>query len=307
MEIVLVLLKQCLIMLILIITGYILYRKKLVTDEGSRELSNILVRIIIPCVIINAYLSADFSMQRIKGLAIMAGLSLAALVIAMIVSYLIFGKRKRVENFSAAFCNAGFMGIPLVSATLGTEAVFYVAVFVALLNIFQWTYGLVIMTGDRKFISIGKIITNPVVIGFVIAIAGFLIPVHIPALITVPVSYVGAMNTPVAMIVLGVYLAQTDMRQILKNRQVWWCSIVRLVVIPAVTIAVMLVIPVAREYTLIKQTALIAAITPVGSNVAIFAKLYGADYEQSVRVVCLSTILCIVTMPCMMYIANMCL
>lgn len=307
MEIVLVLLKQCLIMLILIITGYILYRKKLVTDEGSRELSNILVRIIIPCVIINAYLSADFSMQRIKGLAIMAGLSLAALVIAMIVSYLIFGKRKRVENFSAAFCNAGFMGIPLVSATLGTEAVFYVAVFVALLNIFQWTYGLVIMTGDRKFISIGKIITNPVVIGFVIAIAGFLIPVHIPALITVPVSYVGAMNTPVAMIVLGVYLAQTDMRQILKNRQVWWCSIVRLVVIPAVTIAVMLVIPVAREYTLIKQTALIAAITPVGSNVAIFAKLYGVDYEQSVRVVCLSTILCIVTMPCMMYIANMCL
>lgn len=307
MEIVLVLLKQCLIMLILIITGYILYRKKLVTDAGSRELSNILVRIIIPCVIINAYLSADFSMQRVKGLAIMAGLSLAALVIAMLVSYLIFGKRKRVENFSAAFCNAGFMGIPLVSATLGTEAVFYVAVFVALLNIFQWTYGLVIMTGNRKFISFRKIITNPVVIGFVIAIAGFLIPVHIPALISVPVSYVGAMNTPVAMIVLGVYLAQTDMGQILKNCSVWWCSIVRLVIIPAITIAVMMVIPVAKEYALIKQTALIAAITPVGSNVAIFAKLYGADYEHSVRVVCVSTILCIVTMPCMMYIANMCL
>ncbi len=307
MEIVLVLLKQCLIMLILIITGYILYRKKLVTDAGSRELSNILVRIIIPCVIINAYLSADFSMQRVKALAIMAGLSLAALVIAMLVSYLIFGKRKRVENFSSAFCNAGFMGIPLVSATLGTEAVFYVAVFVALLNIFQWTYGLVIMTGNRKFISFRKIITNPVVIGFVIAIAGFLIPVHIPVLISAPVSYVGAMNTPVAMIVLGVYLAQTDMRQILKNRSVWWCSIVRLVIIPAITIAVMMAIPVAKEYALIKQTALIAAITPVGSNVAIFAKLYGADYEQSVRVVCLSTILCIVTMPCVMYIANICL
>ncbi len=307
MEIVLVLLKQCLIMLMLIITGYILYRKKLVTDAGSRELSNILVRIIIPCVIISAYLSADFSMQRIKGLAIMAGLSLTALVIAMIVSYLIFGRRKRVENFSAAFCNAGFMGIPLVSATLGTEAVFYVAVFVALLNIFQWTYGLVIMTGNRKFISHRKIITNPVVIGFVIAIAGFLIPVHIPALITVPVSYVGAMNTPVAMIVLGVYLAQTDMRQILKNRSVWVCSIVRLVIIPAVTIAVMMIVPVAKDYMIIKQIALIAAITPVGSNIAIFAKLYGGDYEQSVRVVCLSTILCIVTMPCMMYIANMCL
>ena len=85
MEIVQVLLKQCLIMLMLIITGYILYRKKLVTDAGSRELSNILVRIIIPCVIINAYLSADFSMKRVKGLAIMTGLSLLALVIAMIV------------------------------------------------------------------------------------------------------------------------------------------------------------------------------------------------------------------------------
>lgn len=307
MEIVLVLLKQCLIMLVLIITGFFLYRKRLVTDEGSRELSNILVRVIIPCVIINAYLSADFSVERLRGLAIMAVLSLTSLIIAMLVAYLIFGEKKRVENFSAAFCNAGFMGIPLVSATLGNEAVFYVAVFVALLNMFQWTYGLVIMTGNKSYISFRKIITNPVVIGFIIAMAGFLLPVHIPSLITVPVSYIGAMNTPVAMIVLGVYLAQTNMREILRDRSMWICSMIRLVIIPLITIVIMMIIPVPEEYMIIRQTALIAAITPVGSNAAIFARLYGADYGQAVRVVCLSTILCIVTMPCMMYIADMCL
>ena len=80
----------------------------------------------------------------------------------------------------------------------------------------------------------------------------------------------------------------------------------KILIIILLVIAVMMLIP-TKEHMLIKQTALIAAVTPVGSNVAIFAKLYGTDYEQSVRVVCLSTILCIVTMPCMMYIANMCL
>ncbi|MGN0321397.1 MAG: AEC family transporter [Lachnospira sp.] len=305
MEIILILIKQCIIMLLLILTGFLLYRKKILTDVGSRELSNILVRLVIPCVIIDSYISADFSRESLTGLLMMFVFSLLALVLAMVISYIVFGKKRKVMNFSAAFSNAGFMGIPLVSATLGSGAVFYVAVFVALLNIFQWTYGLMIMTEDKKYISVRKIITNPVLDGFIVAIAGYLIPIDIPSVIVRPISYIGAMNTPVAMIVLGVYLAQTDIKKSIKNIDVWMCCLIRLIVIPVITIFIFALIPVSEGYDIIKQAALIAAITPVGANVAIFAKLYGADYEQSVRVVCVSTLMSVVTMPAMMYIANM--
>lgn len=305
MEIILILIKQCIIMLLLILTGFLLYRKKILTDVGSRELSNILVRLVIPCVIIDSYISADFSRESLTGLLMMFVFSVLALVLAMVISYIVFGKKRKVMNFSAAFSNAGFMGIPLVSATLGSGAVFYVAVFVALLNIFQWTYGLMIMTEDKKYISVRKIITNPVLDGFIVAIAGYLIPIDIPSVIVKPISYIGAMNTPVAMIVLGVYLAQTDIKKSIKNIDVWMCCLIRLIVIPVITIFIFALIPVSEGYDIIKQAALIAAITPVGANVAIFAKLYGADYEQSVRVVCVSTLMSVVTMPAMMYIANM--
>lgn len=83
--------------------------------------------------------------------------------------YLVFGQRRRLENFAAAFCNAGFIGIPLVQAVVGQEGVFYIAASVALLNLFQWTYGVYIMTGRKDTISPKAIARNPVVISIVTA------------------------------------------------------------------------------------------------------------------------------------------
>lgn len=304
MDNVLILLQQSIIMFILILVGYCLYKMKLISDQGSKEFSNILIRVIIPCVIIDSYMQADFSAETLKGLCIMFGLSLLALGAAMLFSFFVFGTREKINNFSSSFSNAGFMGIPLVQATLGTDAVFYVAVFVALLNIFQWTYGLLIMTGDKKHISVKRIITNPVLIGFAIAIVLYICPVQVPDVAAKSIEYIGAMNTAVAMIVLGVYVAQTDILQIFTKKNLWWCSICRLILVPVITIVLLSLIPVPEEYVLLKQVVIIAAATPVGSNVAIFARLYGEDHGNAVQVVCLSTILCIFTMPLMLWVSN---
>ena len=102
------------------------------------------------------------------------------------------------------------------------------------------------------------------------------------------------MNAPVAMIILGIYLAQMKLRDLFTDRAVYLCALMRLIVIPLATAAVLALIP-GNE--MLKMSVLIVAATPVGSNVAIFAQMAGVDYTQAVKDICLSTLLCIVTIP----------
>ena len=158
------------------------------------------------------------------------------------------------------------------------------------------------MTEDRETISVKKIITNPVVIGFVIGIALFFLPIQLPDILTTVIGAVSGMNAPVAMIILGIYLAQLPFKEIIKGKQVYLCVVLRLIVIPLLTMAVLSLVP--TEYNIIKLTVLIAAAAPVGSNVAIFAQMNGKDYTQAVKDICLSTVLCSITLPVIVGLAN---
>lgn len=302
MEIVLLLFKQSLTMFVYLLIGYFLYKKKLVSKQGSADMGRMLLYVIMPVAILKSYIR-DFSTELLEGLAVSFVLALLSLILAVVVSRLLFKKEEGVERFGAAFSNAGFIGIPLVQMALGTEAVFYVASFVAILNILQWTYGILVMTGDRSVIRPQKICTNPIVISFLAGLILFFAPITLPEILTDIIGTLSSMNGPVAMIVLGVYLGQVPLKSLFTDRLVYKCAAVRLLLIPALTIVLMLIVP--AEYQTIKLTVLIAAAAPVGSNVAIFAQLYDQDYTRAVKEVCLSTLLCIVTLPAVVGIANM--
>lgn len=293
MEFMSVLVQQVIIMFLLMLIGCILFRTKKLTAEGSKSLGNLLVYVIMPGVVINAYMT-EFSMERLKGLALAFVFSAIALGLAMVISAIFF-KRHPIENFGTAFSNAGFMGIPIVQAVLGSEAVFYVSAFVALLNLLQWTYGVFVITKDKRQVSVRKIITNPILISMIIGICLFLIPVEIPHVISETVSLVAGMNAPVAMISLGTYLAQITAAQLVRDKAAWLSTLVRLLVIPLVTLGVLTFIP--ESYASLKMAILIVAATPVGSNVAIFAQIHNKDYTQAVKSVCLSTLCSLVSIP----------
>ena len=301
MEIAAILLRQIVIMFLFMMIGAWLYRTDKLTKAGSKDLGNVLIYVIMPCVVLNAYMT-EFSRERLTGLLWAFGLSVAALLLAMLVSHVIF-KKHPIENFGTAFSNAGFMGIPLVSAVLGTEAVFYTSAFVALLNILQWTYGVFVITRDRKQISVNKILTNPVLISLAAGIVLFLLPIELPGVLTGTVSSIAAMNAPVAMISLGTYLAQTRLKELFTDKTAYLSTLVRLLVIPLLTLALLWLVP--AEYMSLKLAVLIVAITPVGSNVAIFAQIHNQNYTQAVKSVCLSTLCSIVTMPLLVALARM--
>ena len=301
MEIVVLLLRQNLVMLVYMMIGYFLYKKKLVSAGGSADIGRILLYIIMPAAILKSYL-ADFSRERLEGLFVSFLAALLSLLLSIAAARIAFSKEQGIERFGAAFSNAGFIGIPLVQMTLGEEAVFYVSSYVALLNILQWTYGLVTITGDRSLISVKRLRTNPILLSFLAGIALFLLPVSLPETAENVVGTIAGMNGPLAMIVLGVYLGQVPLRSLFSGRVVYRCALVRLIVIPVLTMALLFVFP--EKYHMLKLTILIAASAPVGSNVSIFAQLYGQDYMQSVKEVTLSTLLCIITLPLILGIAD---
>ena len=296
-----ILLRQIAIMALLAAVGVYLSRKGFLSPQGTKDLGAILLRVIIPCVIVKSYIT-EFSRERLLELALSAGLALIGFILAMVISYLVFGKRRRLENFAASFCNAGFIGIPLAQAIIGEEGVFYIAASVALLNLFQWTYGVYIMADRKDAISAKTIAKNPVVIAIVIGVVLFVSRIPVPGIVTSTLGYIAGMNTPIAMILMGTYLAKLPLKKLLDKRA-YGCVLFRLVIIPAVILLVFWALPVANVD--IALAAFLAAATPVGANICVFAQQYDCDYEFSVVTVCLSTLLSVVTVPLLVSFAQM--
>jgi len=281
-------------MFLLIAVGVLLVKKGFLSEQGGKDLGSILLKVVIPCVILKSYIT-EYTPERARDLAVSAGMALMALLVAMAVSFVIFRRKYTIENFGASFCNVGFIGIPLIQAVLGEGAVFYLASFIALLNILQWTYGVFIMTGDKETIRLKVIASNPVVLAFLGGLLLFFLQVPVPQVIVSTLGSMAAMNTPLAMIILGTYVAKMNIKDLFMAKSAYVCTIIRLIVVPVATLLVVMAIPGVKME--IRQVILIAACTPVGSNIAIFAKQYDKDYKLSVVTVCLSTLFCIVTVP----------
>lgn len=293
MNIIGLLFNQIVVMFILMCIGFIFYRIKFISDQGSKDIGKILLYLVVPIVIIKNFL-IELNSESINALISSSIISAIAMFIAIVISTLVYGKKDGVSTFSSSFSNAAFIGIPLVSATLGSSAVFYISMMIVLINALQWTYGVFIMTGDVSVIKPRKIVTNPIIIAVIIGIILFLTQIQLPSLITNVLDIISGLNTPLAMIVSGVYLAQSDLKAMLTKFNIYKVSFIRLVIIPLVTLLVFRFIPFGN--TTIKLAVLIAAACPVGSNVAIFAQAYNADYRSAVEQVCMSTIFCLITL-----------
>ena len=293
-----ILLQQTIIMFLLMMIGLLLSRRGMITEQGSRDLSNVLLYAVIPCVILRSYMS-EFSVDKLRAMGISAVIAVIAFVASIGVAYL---TRHRIENFAVTFGNAGFIGIPLVTAVFGAEAAFYVVSYSTLVNLLQWTYGIVIISGKKETINLKMVFVNPVFISMVIGLILFVAQPTLPSVVTGTIGYIADANTALAMIILGFYLSKVRLRDLFASARLYVVSAVRLLVVPAVTVLIFLLFPFARgEITLI---TLIAAATPVASSTAIFAQKFDQDYRQAVSYVCLSTILSVATLPLVMLVAE---
>ena len=306
------LIHQVLIMFLLSAIGCICFRTKKITMEGCRTISNILIYLSLPCVIINSFL-VEFTTQKLLGL-IYSSVAAALVMVASIILSRLFFAKDAILNFASTFSNPGFFGIPLIVATLSDGAVFYIATFIAFANLLQWSYGVALLSTDvsatkgngywKKFLpSPKRLVTAPFMIATIIGLFFFLTKIPIPSLASKVIQYISGLNTPLAMFTIGIYLAQTNPGQMFKKKKLYLLSVVRLLIIPLVSMFILFFLP--KEFAEMKMALLIVAACPTGSNVAVYAQLYDSDYSYAVETVVIPTLLSIITIPFIVQIAEM--
>ena len=298
METVRIVAEQTLIMFLLIGTGYVLFRKGKLSLAGSRDMASLMVTIIIPAVIVNS-LAVEYTAEKAKTLLLCSALSAVLLAVSLVISHLIL-KENPIDDFASGFSNPGFFGIPLVQAAFGNDAVFYIAPFIVGINILQFSYGVRLM-GRTSSSDWRHYARNPIFLSAVIGLILFFIPVSPPSPVSSALNYIAGLNAPIAMIVMGGYLAQTDFLSLFTSARLYALCFCRLFLIPAVSLLVISLFPADMQ---IRSALLIAASCPVGANVAAYAQLNGHDYAYAVKTVVLSTLLSNVFLPAVQTVAR---
>lgn len=296
-----ILLEQTLVMGLYMAAGYVLFKTGKITLEGSKTIANLLLWLIIPCVLVRAF-CVPFSAERLKWLGQSFLLATLAMGISVGLSCLLLRKRP-LECFATSFSNAGFVGIPLVTAAVGEQAVFFLCGMLVWVNLLQWTWGSAVMRGERISVSPKELTRNPFLIATVLGLLLFLtgLGTHLPAVLSKAMEGVAGLNGPLAMMVLGTYLAQTRLRELFTKPRLYLLSLIRLWMIPLATLAVFLLLPFDTE---MRIAVLIAASAPIGANAAVYAQLYGADYPYACQMVALCELASVVLLPLFMMLAT---
>ena len=191
---------------IMIFMGYVVVKMGLLKDEDSKVLSTLVLYLIVPCVILNAF-QVDYTPEKVSGLELACIASLLLLFILLPVVNLIGKvlKLNEVETMSIYYSNSGNLIVPLVAFMLGDKWVFYACVFMGLQTIFFWTHCKKVLSHEKGF-NLKKIFFNINIITIIIAITLFFAKIRLPEIITGTLSSVGAMIGPASMFVIGMLI-----------------------------------------------------------------------------------------------------
>jgi len=299
MEMFYILLQQTAIMFLLIACGFILKKKKMISEKGSADMANVLLYVATPALLINPFINpVDGFGQVIIESAI---LSLIVLTICTLISILIF-KKDPLSMFACSFTNCGFMGLPLVVALFGNNGSMYLSMFIIISNILFWTIGVKMMSQDNKDIQIKKILLNPCIISFIVGLITFSLKINVGAVITGVFDTLSKLVTPLAMIILGIYLAGCDFKTLLLNKKSYIVCLVRLIIIPLICFPIILISPIGSLTT--KIVVFIAIATPCATNTGVLAQKYNNDTRTASSYVCLSTLISLITLPILVSVIN---
>ena len=289
--------QQVVVLFILIGVGALLTKLRLISENGAASMTNVVLYAVTPCVIINAF-QREYRPELLGGLLISLLCAFLVMLASVILAELLYRKkeisRAVVLKFSLVFSNCGFMALPLQEAVLGQDGVFYGAAYIAVFNIFMWTYGLITMSRKTEPKAALKAIVNPGIIGTVIGLLLFVFSVRLPAVIGAPISYLAALNTPIPMLVIGYHLMHSDLRRVLRDKGAYFAMAMRLVLIPLAALGVMFLA--GAEHT-VAVAVTIAAASPVAAFTTMMSAKYGRDTELSAGIVSASTLFSLITMP----------
>ena len=265
--------------------------------ENKQALSYLLVYIIVPAMVVNSY-RMEFSAQILRNLLAAFGMSVLSVLLGTVITLLLTarktGSRMPIFRFACIFSNAAYMGFPLISA-LGSAGLLYASAYVTVFNILLWTLGYGLVSGGSSVKEVARsLVRTPVLYAIVVGLGIYLLQIPLPALITQPLELLAGVNTPLSMLITGMLIAAGDVRSIVTDKHIWKLASVRMLLIPAATLALFGVL---GFHGTAAQVVTLLECCPAAAITSVFAVQFGHDEHFAAGSVVLTTLLSIVTLP----------
>lgn len=302
MHISMLLMEQIVELFIMIFMGCAIVKAGIVKDEESKVLSKIVLYLVIPCVIVNAF-QVDYTAQTVKGLMI-AFVASVILQIILLIIVAVMGKvlsLNEVEVASVYYSNSGNLIVPIVTFILGKEWVLYGCVFMSVQLVFLWTHCKKIISRERSY-DWKKIVLNINMISIAVGVVLFFTRIRLPEVIDNTIGAVGNMIGPASMIVTGMLFAGMNLKQIFANKRVYFVSFLRMLVVPLIALVLIKgsrLANLSADAPKIMLIVFLAVITPSASTVTQMCQVYGNDSQYASAINVVTTLSAIITMPVM--------
>ena len=310
LQIIMTCINVLLVFMLLLLPGFFSAKKKYVTPLQVDGLSFMTVNFLWPALIIDVMSNVEFSKEMVEVLIYTAVLSLAYYFVIGTCAWFYWKIRKSPKHlqgiltFATTITNTGFIGIPLISIALGEEAVFIAAIAEVVNDLIVFTVGIMVMRSGqpgKKGIDLSAMLSP----GFLSVIAGLLIfalQIPLPDCISQTLGYMSNAVTAVVMFLLGAQIAEIDFKEILKNKKILEVIGLRLLVVPAIFTAVLLLF--FPERTLANQVMIMMAAMPTASCLAIFSRTYQLDYKFATTCTMSTTLGLLATLPIWLVVLN---
>ncbi len=301
MEVALITIEKIIGLFIILFIGFIALKVNVLDSNSSKRLTDLLIKIVQPCTLFMSY-QIDFDRESLIGLGYTALLGASGFIITIILATIIIpakdNREAAIERVSVVFSNAGFIGLPLVSAIVGSEGVFYLTAYLTMYHLFFWTYAYSMIAGAGDLKTTVKHLIQPCTVAIALGFVCFIFRIHIPQILAEPISTVGNLNTALAMIIAGSILAESDIMDTLKRARPYFLAFLKLMLFPAIMIIIFRFIPLPL---VIRTTVIIAIACPTGSMGTMVAVQTGHNGSYSSLLFTMTTLLSLITIPCMVF------
>jgi len=293
------------VLLFAAIPGFLLIKTKTVGEEAIPAFSKLLLYVASPCLVIYAFRSATFTVEKLINIGIFSLITVALHAIMLGGAFLILkGRYKdtiyRIITIATTFGNCAFFGIPIIEAILpeaASEVIIYTTVYSQVMNILGWTVASAIISGDMRYISARKMLINPTTVSTAIALILFVTRMPIQPDFENLINITGKMSTPLSMIIMGMRLATMRASSLFSDFKMYITIGAKQFLMPLVSFAIVFFLPINPE---IKTTLYIISACPVASVVLNYSELVGNGQREAANLLLLGTILSVITLPIMM-------
>lgn len=294
MEVLSIIVEQLLEMFIVVLFGFMLAKRGILKDTTQQEIARMLTRFIVPLTLVLAF-QQPFDRNQLIGLG---WAFLGALIIFLTrILWAHFGFRGagKIDRYATIFSNSVFVGIPIIFPILGYEGILYLSMYLIVSGTLQYTYGIWSLSEGKEKITLKSAATNPGILGTVTGLVLYLGRIQLPEVVFNSLDTIAGLSSPLGIILLGGYLARSNFKEVFFSWRNYWVISHRLIITPLLGFAVLWLLPIS-DPTIILTLAIVNC-TPTAVNTAVFSQIYGGDYEYGARLVILSSIFSMLTMP----------